>query len=254
MAALKYHLFTNPNTEDNGTSGSDAQSASLLPTDYGRFLHPTTMSQDAFYSLNEVFSFAASSQMAFLNLIDVKLDKYTSLPETVQYQSLPSLKFTKQILYRYIQKTQRILDSIKNAKNSRWPRDRSESGHRKAVTAASSLEQDFEHLLNRAKILHQHVTESITVLMSSMSISESQKAIEQAQRVGKLTFLAFIFVPLSFTCSFFGMNVTQIQEGSILGLQEWAALTVSVFAAAIALYYVDIVTPMQRLWQSYRYS
>ena len=214
MVALKCHLFTAPQSDDTASTTRQDQFASHLPTDYGRSLRPTLMSRDPFYSLTEVFDFAASSQMEFLNLIDIKLDKYTSLPSSQDFQSLPNLTYTKQILYRHIQKTQRILDSIKNAQHPRWSKDPSESGSRKAAIAANNLEQDFMHLLDRATTLHQRTTEAITVLMSSISISESQRAMEQAQRVGKLTFLAFFFVPLSFTTSFFGMNVEEL-EGNV---------------------------------------
>lgn len=80
--------------------------------------------------------------------------------------------------------------------------------------------------------------------MSSISISESQKAIDQAQRVGKLTFLVFIFVPLGFTTSFFGTNVKELQ--SDVGLKWWAALSLPVAVGAISLFYVDVTIPLRQ--------
>ena len=206
------------------------------------------MARDAFYSLTEVFNFAASSQMGFLNLIDVKLDKYTSLPSSQGFQSLPNLKYTKHILYHSIQKTQRVLDSIRNAQHPSWLKDESESGHRKAGIAAKNLEQDFLHLLSRAKTLHQRTTDAIAVLMSSISISESQKAIEQAERVGRLTFLAFVFVPLSFTTSIFGMNIIEWKEG--VALKWWFALMIPVAAVAMATFFLDVMTPTKDMWRT----
>ncbi|KAK6351897.1 hypothetical protein TWF718_005040 [Orbilia javanica] len=44
-------------------------------------------------------------------------------------------------------------------------------------------------------------------LMSSMSIIESKEAIKEASSVGKLTELAFIFIPLSFTATFYSMQI-----------------------------------------------
>ncbi|KAI0396024.1 hypothetical protein F5Y17DRAFT_151626 [Xylariaceae sp. FL0594] len=250
MAALKCHLFTDPRGDDSSSMTSDAQSALNLSKDYGRFLHPRTMSLDAFYSLNEVFNFAASSQAQFLNLLEVKLDQYTSLPRAMEYQSLPSLKFAKTILQKHIQKTRRVLDNIKSAQSSKWPRDRSDYGQRKTAAAAENLEQDFEYLLNRATALHQRTTESIAVLMSSISISESQKGINQQERLGKLTFLAFIFVPLSFTTSFFGMNLKELQKDEHLPpLWEWVALSIGVFTGAIALYHFDLQVSARRIWE-----
>lgn len=45
-------------------------------------------------------------------------------------------------------------------------------------------------------------------LMSAMSIVESERAIQQAEGVSKLTQLAFFFIPLSLVAAVFGMNVT----------------------------------------------
>jgi hypothetical protein len=250
MIALKCHLFTSPNSGDTSSATNNDQSVSHLPTDYGRSLRPNVMSRDAFYSANEVFNFAASSQMEFLNLIDIKLDKYTSLPSEQDFESLPNLIYTRQILNRHIQRTQRVIESIKNARSSRWPQDRSKSGKVKAAIAAQSLEQDFSHLLDRATRLHRRTTEAITVLMSSISISESKRAIAQAQRVGKLTFLAFFFIPLSFTTSFFGMNVKELEGGS-LGLKWWVALSLLMTAATVAVFYLDM-TPLRSTWTRFK--
>ena len=204
MVELKCHLFTSPNANNTESFMGQDQVASCLPIDYGRSLHPNVMSHDSFYSQNELFSFAASSQIEFLNLIDIKLDNYTSVPSEQDFQSLPNLKYTNQILCKQIQKkNKRVLDSIQNTQHPKWPKDQSESGNRTAAIAAKNLEQDYTHLLDRAETLHMRAGEAISVLMSSISISESQKAMEQAQRVERLTFLAFIFVPLSFTTSFF---------------------------------------------------
>ncbi|RSL54937.1 hypothetical protein CEP54_009622 [Fusarium duplospermum] len=222
MIALKCHLFADQPSDRMDFSGGKIQSLSNLPHDYGRSLRPSIKAKDPFYNLNEVFNFAASSQVQFLNLIDAKLDSYVSRPADQEYESLPDLKYTKEMLYRHLQKTKQVLESIKNAQLSTWPKDDSDTN--KAYIAAQSVEQDFQYILDRMISLHTRTTEAITVLMSSMSISESQRAIGQAQRVGKLTFLAFIFVPLSFTTSFFGMNVTQIEDTN-LGIWWWFVMS-----------------------------
>ena len=239
MIALKGHLIS---SEDADPS---ARSASHLQTDYGRSLHPAIMAGDAFYSLTEVISFAASSEMAFLNLLSAKLDRYTSLPAEQYFQSLPNLKYVKQILGRHARAVGQVLSSIRNAEHPRWPRD--DPRRRAAETAARGLEQDFAHLAERAGELHGRAAEAVAVLMSSMSISESQKAIEQAERVGKLTLMAFVFVPLSFTTSLFGMNVVELAGGK-LGLKWWFAVSAPVTAAAVALYFVNVEILARRVW------
>lgn len=60
--------------------------------------------------------------------------------------------------------------------------------------------------------------ETFQILMSSISVRDSQLSIEQSQRATRLTQLAFIYVPLSFVTGIFGMNV---QEISATGLSIW---------------------------------
>lgn len=241
MVALKCHLLS----DNNGVK--QTQTASLLHKDYGRSLHLKSMANDAFYSLNEVFSFAASSEMQFLNLLEVKLDKYTGHDS----DSLSDLKYAKHILYRHMQKLQQVLDSIHNTKHPKWPKANLDDGFRKVRVAADGLEQDFKHLLNRAEMLHRRCNEEITVLLSSVSISESKKGIEQAKRVSKLTFLAFIFVPLSFTTSFFGMNVKELGASSA-SIWWWIVFSFPVCALAVGLFFCDVSKYLKALGRCFR--
>ena len=52
-----------------------------------------------------------------------------------------------------------------------------------------------------------HCESTFTALMATMSIIESEKAINEAEEVTKLTHLAFIFIPLTYVASIFGMNL-----------------------------------------------
>jgi Mg2+ and Co2+ transporter CorA len=75
-------------------------------------------------------------------------------------------------------------------------------------------------------------------LLSTMSILESQKSVEQSQmsiaqsrQINKLTRLAFVYIPLSFISSVFGMNVKEIQANPSI----WVF-----FATAIAFTFLSI--------------
>ncbi|KAF2811968.1 uncharacterized protein BDZ99DRAFT_569903 [Mytilinidion resinicola] len=142
---------------------------------------------------------------------------------------------------------QQVLDSMRNTNHSKWPKAKLDDGSTKAKVAADGLEQDFKHLLAQAEELHIRCNDAITLLLSSVSISESKKAIEQAKRVGKLTFLAFIFVPLSFTTSFFGMNVKEFSKAT--SLWWWAVFTVTVFILTITLFFLNIARPFQAIYK-----
>ncbi|KAL4939102.1 hypothetical protein BDV06DRAFT_199476 [Aspergillus oleicola] len=251
--ALKSHLFSDPGTDTRPAASNgfrDIQSVSRLHADYGRSLRPNLMGEDAFYALAEIFNFAASSEMCFLNLIDTKLDSYAQGLEGNELVDLQNLRYTRQILYRHIQKIEQVQSSIHNARQRKWSKSRSRNKH-KANSSADAIESDFKHLLSRAEKLHKRCNEAITVLMSGISISESKRAIEQTERVAKLTFLAFIFVPLSFTTSFFGMNVSELKDNRA-SIYWWASLSIVILTVAMAQYHWDLTRPVIGLFRAFR--
>jgi hypothetical protein len=79
------------------------------------------------------------------------------------------------------------------------------------LSAFKDLKKDLDYLLARIEILSNRCNRITDTLLSTMSILESQKSIEQSQQVNKLTRLAFVYIPLSFISSVFGMNVKEIQ-------------------------------------------
>jgi hypothetical protein len=87
-------------------------------------------------------------------------------------------------------------------------------------------------LIEQANKLEAFLMETFQLFMSSVSVQDSHMSIEQsrlgmkqARRGSQLTYLAFIYVPLSFVTGIFGMNVQQI-NGS--GLNVWVCSVVLV--------------------------
>ena len=72
---------------------------------------------------------------------------------------------------------------------------------------AKAVQEEYRALLSVAKELGERVERTFQSIASTISILESKSAIAEAHSVGKLTELAFTFVPLSFVSSFYGMNV-----------------------------------------------
>ena len=106
-----------------------------------------------------------------------------------------------------------------------WPRAADKDREEKAIHARTSLQKDFEELLRRTEVLSTRCKHGMNVKMSNASIAESERAIRQASRVEQLTRLAFFYIPISFTTSFFGMNLGAVGQGK---LQLWVWLAVSV--------------------------
>ncbi|PVH79757.1 hypothetical protein DL98DRAFT_630268 [Cadophora sp. DSE1049] len=67
-----------------------------------------------------------------------------------------------------------------------------------------------QQLLQKGRGLEQHIRDAIQVNIGNLSLQESRKSIQQADSIGRISFLGFIFLPLSLVMSFFGMNIQQI--------------------------------------------
>lgn len=229
--------YSAPKTDLDGNARA-LPSASRLHLDYGRSLRTNLMAYDPFYTLNEIFSLSATSQKQFLNLISHKLDQSTGALDNDNFDGLPNLRYLKKVILEQIKQIEVARTSIQNAKPPKWPVAADTVEQR----AKGLVEQDYEHLYNDAVALNIRCQESINNLMNSMAILESKKAIQQAGRVEKLTFLALFFVPLSFTTSFFGMNVAGLNN---VPLWVWFITSAPIFGLTIFMFFCDVVKNWQ---------
>ena len=93
------------------------------------------------------------------------------------------------------------------------------------------------------------VQKRIQIETGLASIRESQKSIEEAVSVKRLGQLAFIFIPLTYASSLFGMNIKEM-NGS--GPKLWTFLLSSVCISGITLALWNSVKPVRSWIQSHR--
>ncbi|EGX45096.1 hypothetical protein AOL_s00173g197 [Orbilia oligospora ATCC 24927] len=93
-----------------------------------------------------------------------------------------------------------VVGFLESRQDLGWPEC---SSTERADHIAKTLITDFEHLRDLANQFSRTAGDSITIEMSRISISESKRALEQAQRIEKLTFLAYTFIPMAFVSSVF---------------------------------------------------
>ena len=58
-------------------------------------------------------------------------------------------------------------------------------------------------------------TTKLSLKAAKASLQESKRGLEQNDKVKRLTQLAFVFIPFSFTTGLFGMNATVLGQGSV---------------------------------------
>jgi hypothetical protein len=68
----------------------------------------------------------------------------------------------------------------------------------------------YQIIVSSARSLEQHIRDDIQVNVGNMSLQESRRSIQQADSIGRLSFLAFVFFPISLVTSFFGMNIQEL--------------------------------------------
>ncbi|KAK0363846.1 hypothetical protein LTR91_023863 [Friedmanniomyces endolithicus] len=106
-----------------------------------------------------------------------------------------------------------------------------------------SLRHDFD-LVRKLMDASQHRIETIqTTASNSISIEESRRAVQQNQNLARLTFLATLFIPLSFTSSFLSMSSNFTQSTQTI----WLFFAIGLPLTAIALITIDLMHPEEGL-------
>lgn len=86
----------------------------------------------------------------------------------------------------------------------------------------------FDEILDESEAAGRFLMDTFQLLMSSISVLDSETSIQQARSGQKLTQLASIFIPLSLVTGIFGMNIKEINESP---LSIWVVVVTFVITA-----------------------
>ena len=215
-------------TSWNSTQSVDEQDVSLddrlpqrlsrIPLQYGRYLDHEVMREDPFYALHSIFDYIASSECQMLDLIQNKLDTHSKLDITADVadhgMSQSNLVHFQEVLEQCVAQLEETLRIIEKRGAVWWPKAQ-EGRSMVAESAAALLQEDYEYLLHRAKTLLSRSERSMTMTMNMLSIEEARRSVKQNTTLFRFTVVASIYIPLSFTSSFFGMNFVELGQGSL---------------------------------------
>lgn len=235
-------------TLSSGTASSPspfAQSSASLTCEYGKTLDPKLMAIDQFYALHELFLFCAFSQAQYVNMLESKLATETAfqaLSEKIEDQS--HLLHQQQILQAHANRLRETIATIEQRSSLSQPRSTDNSADNTQQQAARTLLTNYQHLLSRVERLSAQCQSQMALLMNQAMIAESNKAIKQAQEVTKLTRLAFVFVPMSFTASICGMNLRPFVSNAH-PVWVWFVITTPFLLISFALMKWDVV----KVWE-----
>ncbi|KAH8660512.1 hypothetical protein BX600DRAFT_438725 [Xylariales sp. PMI_506] len=231
-------------SDDLVTPVNGAESTSQLCIGYGRTLHDDIMATDPLYALTEVFKVATASVNQYLNVIEQKLEEFTDDKTYDDLDVLTNLRYLKNLLYqqeRQLKQVSSWLEPRETFDPSGWRTTGQEN--LKASQAFKSVIHRYEYLHTRVQTLQGYCKDAISDLMNMINSKEMKNSYKQSERIGKLTFLAFVFAPLSFTTSFFAMNIGLEN----LTLTKWFIVTVILLSTTFFVMFVDISSWMRML-------
>ncbi|PPJ52981.1 hypothetical protein CBER1_10951 [Cercospora berteroae] len=196
-----------------------------LQENYGSSLDPRIMANDPFYAMTELMQFAAFSICQLLNMID-SITPRATLAATMEANNydISDLSYHKQLLDEVAQTLRENVKVIDQRGSETWPKAKDIKQRAKADRIAASLLADYRELQHRNQDLIKRCHNQMKIIMNQGTIAETQRSLEQAGKVTLLTRLAFMFVPLTFSTSFFGMNVSVFGQGTA-SLWLWFAIT-----------------------------
>lgn len=226
------------------------QTLSFLHNDFGKALDRGTAAHDPFYALNELFQLFASSEHQFLNLMEEKANK-PGLAGVTNRHSITEIQAVKGLVDKHAERLQDAAEIVQVRGGRLWKQSAETTDDdisQKADVAAEYLALTFKRLIRRAKAVSGECKDKIHMLSHDAVVLEAQRSIGQAESIGKLTFIAFIFAPLSFTTSFFGMNLAQL-NGSGLEIWIWFVVSVPIMFFSLAAWVLD----RNKLWDIYNH-
>ncbi|KAK5680156.1 hypothetical protein LTS10_007083 [Elasticomyces elasticus] len=258
---MAFRTTTNRLSPDNNAMAEVQQSAAVLPLQYDSLIALVDLArrapQDPFSMCIPLFTHAAFSEVQFLNLVDTKIQAQTNaiVEGASANDALANFQYFSTILNRHAHQlkdsiralgrlSERSIQSTNGAKadspmrgavspgaGANTRRLPSETDIRTPAFATSDgaftgkgVLEDYEQLHIRCVDLSETCARGISLAMNKATIDESRKAIEQSQRVKRLTMLATFFIPVSFCSSLFGMNVDVLGQGTALR-RRWTKLT-----------------------------
>ena len=216
------------------------QPLASLPGNYGCTMDWSKASKNPFHAIEEFLTFYAASEVQYINMLEHFIEEQISYAESAQMKtninSILHFDYAKSVLIRHEAGQQNLRRSLDNGLGD-WKLT-SYDGKVLDEGELTTLKPDLDYLSIRIRNAIALCEAGRSTIMSNKSIEETQQSNEQAALVTQLTKatnrLTFIFLPLSFVTSVFGMNFVQFGQGS-LSIWWWVAITLPLLGASIVL-------------------
>lgn len=197
------------NSLSSAENVSSVQSSTLLSLHYSNVTSDNEIAcKDIFYAISELFSFCAVSENQFINHLQNRVDDALRYVNAKEDLSLETLHHCSVILDNHISRIEETLKMIKHY--SRESNGWSSAPVSKPLTIVQEKYQtlilEYSAILRRSKEMAERCARNAKYITNSAALKEARDFRRQTRRLEWLTTLAFVFVPVAFISSFFGMN------------------------------------------------
>ena len=109
-----------------------------------------------------------------------------------------------------------------------------------------ALFRDFQIILDDIDGIQAHISQVVSVATALQSLEENRRALNQNNNVARLTYLATIFIPLSFVSGFLSMQ----PDIAKLGRTFWIFFAIAIPLTAVALFTADFLHLRMKMLQA----
>lgn len=216
------------------------QALSSLPGNYGHTLDWTKAALNPMFAIQELFTFHAASELQYVNMLEQfatdQISRAESKQEGTDMSSILHFDYARSILIRHEAHIQNLLGSL-DACLKGW-KQHADDSNCWDEELGSTLRIDLDYLSTRIHNIITLCEAGRSTIMSNASIEEAKLSNDQAVLVTGLTKattrLTFIFLPISFLTSIFGMNFRQLGQGT-LSIWLWVAIALPLLACCVVL-------------------
>lgn len=130
--------------------------------------------------------------------------------EELRYD-LDQLRYHIGIVHRTKEQVSEILELVRQGGCTSWPKASSNEQQERKKSIQRQLECDCLNVMDRCSFMIANYESATAILVGFAQLKASERQMSQAKEVHSLTKLATLFIPLSFTSSMYGMNITEWQ-------------------------------------------
>lgn len=218
------------------------QPLALHAANYGHTMNWENGDTSPWTVVEEFFTFRAAATMHCLNMLEHLIDETLSNIKSENFDStslelVTTFDHAQTALLRYASQQEDLLRHLRSRKFSElWMIDTSQAALTSRALDKERIEEDIRFLSHRAHTLAELCESGRSTIRSNAAIEESKHERAETRLITQLTAityrLTFVFLPISYITSVFGMNFRQFGQGD-LDIWLWVTVTLPILILCV---------------------